>query len=84
MRKSIRYSKTAAKSLLRLDHLTRDRMKEAILEIAQNPLMGKKLKGDFGKEGLRSLKVWPYRIIYRFESSYLDIIFVEHRKDVYR
>ena len=82
--KTIRYSKISAKSLLKFDSKTKDRLEEAILEIARDSLIGKKLKGDFGKEKLRSLKVWPYRIIYRFDSHYLDIIYIEHRKDVYR
>ncbi len=82
--KSIRYSKISARALSRFDSKIRTRMEEAILAIADDPLVGKKLKGDFGKEKLRSLKVWPYRIIYRFESHFLDIIYVEHRKDVYR
>ena len=82
--RSIKYSKIAAKSLIRLDSHTKTRMEEAILQIADNPLLGKKLKGNFAKEKLRSLKVWPYRIIYRFESNLLEIVYVEHRKDVYR
>ena len=82
--KSIRYSESAAKSIKNFNHDIKIRMEEAILEIAKNPLLGKKLKGNFAKESLRSLKVWPYRVIYRFESAYLDIIYIEHRKDVYR
>ena len=82
--KQIRYSRTAAKSLLKFDSQLKARMEEAILEIATNPLIGKKLKGDFAKEGLRSLRIWPYRVVYRFDSNHLDIVFIEHRKDVYR
>ncbi len=82
--KQIIYSKIAARTLIKLDASTKSRMGEAMLEIAENPLLGKKLKGVFAKEKLRSLRVWPYRIIYRFESSRLEIIYIEHRKDVYR
>lgn len=82
--KTIRYSRTAAKSLMSFDAQTKKRLEEAILEIAGNPLLGKKLRGNFAKEHLRSLKIWPYRIIYRFNSRSLDIVYVEHRKDVYR
>ncbi len=82
--KTIRYSKVAAKALVKFDSKTKERLEEAILEIARDPIIGKKLKGDFGKEKLRLLKVWPYRIIYRFDSLFLDIVYVEHRKDVYR
>lgn len=82
--KAVRYSRTAAKSLLAFDTQTRKRSEEAILEIAREPLLGKKLKGSFAKDDLRSLKIWPYRIIYRFDSHFFDIVYVEHRKDVYR
>lgn len=82
--RDIRYSRTAAKSILRLDRPTKARIEEAILAVSENPLIGKKLKGTFAKEKLRSLKVWPYRIIYRFDRDSLEIAFVEHRKDVYR
>ena len=79
-----RYSPTAEKSLKKLDSKTRTRLEEAVLELLRDPLAGKKLKGDFGKERLRSYRVWPYRIVYRFDPHFLDIVFVEHRKDVYR
>lgn len=82
--KSIRHSKIATRALSKFDSKTRCRLEEAILAIADDPLVGKKLKGDFGREKLISLRVWPYRIIYRFESHFLDIIYIEHRKDVYR
>jgi len=82
--RTVRYSQTAAKSLAKFDQHLKERMGEAILEIAKDPLLGKKLKGSFAKEGLRSLKVWPYRIIYRFDTRFLDVVFIEHRRDVYR
>ena len=49
---------------------------------ARNPRLGKKLKGDF--EGLRSYRLGTYRIVYRFTRKAVEIIYIEHRKDVYR
>ncbi len=48
------------------------------------PTLGKKLKGEFF--GLRSIKAWPYRIIYRLysDSTTVEIVTIEHRQGVYK
>jgi len=51
-------------------------------ELAGNPFLGKKLKGEF--EGLRSYRLGPFRIIYRFSKELVEIVYLDHRKDVYR
>ena len=79
-----RYTPTASKAIQKLDGKIRSRVEEAIVELLNNPLAGKKLKGEFGEEELRSYRIWPYRIVYCFDSSHLDVVYVEHRKDVYR
>jgi mRNA-degrading endonuclease RelE of RelBE toxin-antitoxin system len=53
--------------------------------LAEHPLDGKPLKGHFQKEKVWSYRVWPYRILYRrVGSEWLDVLSIEHRKDVYR
>ena len=59
------------------------RVADAALELAGNPLAGKRLKGRFEKEGLRSYRVWPLRIIYRFDVQLLSVVEVGHRRDIY-
>lgn len=48
------------------------------------PTLGKKLKGDYF--GLRSIKAWPYRVIYRLcsDGNEVEIVHIEHRQGVYR
>ena len=37
------------------------------------------------KEKIWSYRVWPYRVLYRCTGSqWLDVLSIEHRKDVYR
>ena len=82
--REVRYSETAANSLGLLDEKTKNRVEKAIIYILANPLSGKKLRGPFARYGLHSYRVWPYRIAYRFSRDLFEIVFVEHRKDVYR
>ena len=59
-----------------------DALKETIREIAANPLIGTKLKGEF--EGLRRVRVGPYRIVYLFDDTTVRVINIADRKQVYR
>lgn len=61
-----------------------DRINEILSSLETDPFRGKPLHGAF--RGLRSVKTFSYRIIYRIEGSLLvvTIIKIEHRKDVYR
>ena len=45
-------------------------------------LEGKKLGGKFA--GLRSIRAWPYRIIYFLSSETITIDKIEHRQGVYK
>lgn len=80
--KGIRLSHCGEKALEAVDAHSRDRLKEAVLELSVNPLLGKKLKGEF--EGLRSHRVGSFRIVYRFSRELLEIVFIDDRKDIYR
>ena len=57
---------------------------EAILQtIAENPHLGKKLKGKY--QGAYSYHVWPYRVIYEIYKNELIVyvIDIDHRGSVY-
>ena len=51
--------------------------------LANNPYIGKKLKGEL--TGQYTLRIWPYRIVY-FIKPNKDIVITDigHRKDIYR
>jgi mRNA-degrading endonuclease RelE of RelBE toxin-antitoxin system len=80
--RGVELSRRAERALLALDARLQERVKEAIREVSGNPLSGKKLKGE--SAGLRSYRLGPLRIVYRFTRELVEVVFVEHRKDVYR
>ena len=80
----VEYSHTARKQIKSLPKEIKIKVLKTIERLKNDPYAGKKLKGEF--EGLRSLKVWPYRIIYRFlsQEKLLFINLVQHRQRVYK
>lgn len=76
--------RTARKSLSRLPKKHQQNILEAIILLRTNPYLGKKLEGDY--EGKYTLRVWPYRIIYKFEKQQLTVYVLEigHRQGVYK
>ena len=80
--KSVKLSHRAEKALEAVEARYQDYLKEAIRELSDKPLLGKKLKGEF--EGLRSYRVGRFRIVYRFVKDLLEVVYIDDRKDVYR
>jgi mRNA interferase RelE/StbE len=84
----VRYSLQIKKSALKaLQHLTKtDRLHiiEAIDLLAENPHVGKMLKG--GLTGLRRIRVGDYRVVYEINEGnvLILVLHVAHRKDVYQ
>ncbi len=80
----VEYSQTARKQLKKLPKNKQIRALRKINKLKNDPYAGKKLKGEF--EGLRSLKIWPYRIIYRYlpQDKLLFINIIQHRQKVYK
>ncbi len=60
------------------------RVQAAFEVLKENPLAGKQLEGKY--KGLRSLRVWPYRILYAVDHGVITVTVMKigHRKDVYR
>lgn len=52
--------------------------------IQENPLSGKKLEGELDSQ--RSVRVWPYRILYYINQKQriIYITSILHRKEVYK
>ncbi len=83
--KKVRLTPQAQKDLEIFDPPTLTKIKEALRHLSFHPLEGKPLKGRYKKEKVRSYRIWPYRILYRLTGSeWLDVLTIEHRKDVYR
>ncbi len=84
MRCSLRIKRSAAKSLASLPKPDRVRVVAAIDLLCDTPAAGSALKGEF--EGLRRIRVGPYRVVYEWQRSELVILVVRigHRLEVYR
>lgn len=77
----IKYKPSAAKQLLKLPQSEKKKVIKKLELLAKNPYAGKVLRGEL--EGLRSLRAWPYRIVYEVENNSLIILSITHRQSVY-
>lgn len=81
---TICYSAQALKRLKKIPETWQRRVVKAISGLQENPYEGKKLQGKL--DGLYSLRVWPYRIIYFVEKQEITVIILDigHRQNVYK
>ncbi|MEK9139813.1 MAG: type II toxin-antitoxin system RelE/ParE family toxin [Nitrospirota bacterium] len=82
--KQIRLTHQAVKDIEAFDSGIRERIKESLRYLADHPREGKPLKGRFQKEKVWSCRVRPYRILYHTVGEWLEVLSIEHRKDLYR
>ncbi len=76
-------SKNAHKQYNRLTKPEQVKIKRRLLSLQDNPISGKKLTGEF--TNLRSLRAWPYRIIYFLneKSQTVEVSAILHRQGAY-
>lgn len=77
----LNYKPEAVKQLKRLSTSEKKKVIKKLELLSKNPYSGKALKGEL--EGLRSLRAWPYRIIYEIKNKTLIILSVAHRQSAY-
>jgi mRNA-degrading endonuclease RelE of RelBE toxin-antitoxin system len=75
---------SAQKDFGRLPHKDKAKIKKKILQLENNALEGKKLLGELHE--LRSLRAWPYRILYYIHSKEKSIYIttIMHRQGACR
>jgi addiction module toxin, RelE/StbE family len=78
---NLEYRPVAVKQLKKLNNTNRKKVIRKLELLSRNPLSGKMLKGEF--QGLRSLRAWPYRIIYESKGKSLIILSITHRQSAY-
>ena len=71
---SLKIKQSALKEIQRLDKPDQKRLIETIDKIADNPHIGKLLKGEFS--GLRRIRVGSYRVIYEINEGEVLILFL--------
>lgn len=78
----LEYKPRAVKQLKKLPKTEVKKIIKKLELLAKEPTAGKILKGEL--EGLRSLRAWPYRIIYEVKKTSLIIYSVAHRQGAYK
>lgn len=77
-------TKQADKQFENLPKKDQKRVQASFEVLRENPTAGKLLEGKY--KGFRTLRIWPYRIIYVVDHGIITVTVVKigHRKDVYR
>ena len=77
-------ARNAERELDKAPQVVRQKVVAMFEALGENPYAGKALNGELA--GLRSLKAWPYRVIYQIVEYKLvvHILRIRHRKDAYR
>jgi mRNA-degrading endonuclease RelE of RelBE toxin-antitoxin system len=75
------------KALKQYNHLPKTeqtKIKKKLLLLELNAKDGKKLSGEYSE--LRSLRAWPYRIVYYIDSKVkkIYVVTIAHRQGVYK
>lgn len=80
----VNLTKKAQKQLSKLPIEYQKRIRSNIVVLSSNPLAGKPLAGRL--TDLFSLRVWPYRIIYKIQKQKLiiEVIEIKHRQSAYK
>ena len=76
------FNPKANKQFQKLPVVQKKKVVRKLRVLADDPWTGKLLEGEY--KGLRSLKAWPYRIIYAVVGEELVIYSVAHRQGVYK
>ncbi len=84
MQYQVLLTREAEKDLVKLPEQKRVLVFRALDGITSDPFLGKALKGEL--KGIYSLRVWPFRILYRIEKKKLIVLVlsIPQRKDAYR
>ena len=75
---------TAQKQYIKLPQSEKKKIKKKLLALESDKLSGKKLVGEL--KDFRSLRAWPYKIIYYINKveNRIEVVDIEHRQGVYK
>lgn len=78
------FNKDTQKQYNKLSNTIKPKLAKSLASLSQSPFKGKKLGGDLS--GLRSLRFWPYRVLYEVNISKREIRIhkISHRQGAYK
>lgn len=80
--RSVVYSQKFERDVKKVrDNSLKERVKDQIGKIVENPEIGKPLR--YGLKGEWTVRIKPYRLIYAIQGDTLFLLRFEHRKNVY-
>ncbi|MBI5399846.1 type II toxin-antitoxin system RelE/ParE family toxin [Candidatus Saganbacteria bacterium] len=83
MTREVLFTREAKKNLKKLPNHVLEKVKTAVLEIRENSLSGKPLRGIL--KGQYSFRIGDYRIVYLLSGrNQIYILYVRHRRDAYK
>lgn len=84
MKYAVIVSKEAQKNLGKLPIVYVKRIQVKIAALVTDPYIGKKLEGRLSDR--YSIRVWPYRIIYKIlkQKLIIEVIEIKHRQSAYK
>ena len=84
MKYQLRLKPSAKKELDKFPKRDKTRIYILLINLTKNPYIGKKLEGKLAQ--YYSIRLWPYRIIYKIYKKELLVIVIKigHRKNIYR
>lgn len=84
MKYQLRLKPSAKKELDKIPKRDKERIYILLINLTKNPYIGKKLEGKLAQ--YYSIRLWPYRIIYKIFKKELLVIVIKigHRKNIYR
>ena len=77
-------SKNARKDYSNFPRFQKAKVRKKLAFLQQNPYAGKKLTGEL--EGIRSLRIWPYRLFYEVneKTRRIEVHKIKHRQGAYK
>ncbi|OGD62018.1 hypothetical protein A2160_00435 [Candidatus Beckwithbacteria bacterium RBG_13_42_9] len=78
----LEYKPQVLKQLKKISLNEKKKIIRKLENLLEDPLAGKPLKGEL--EGLKSLRAWPYRIIYQLNKKSIVIFSISHRQSAYK
>jgi addiction module RelE/StbE family toxin len=72
----------AQKDFDRLPRSAKNKIEKRLVALESQPYLGKKLEGNLSDR--RSVRAWPYRIIYLINQQVLFAVSITHRQGAYK